>query len=461
MTEGIDRRFLEKLIIKGILTDKTFLVLVTSAFEKDYFNNSEVAKIFEIVGKHFDEFKNIPQRDIIINNVENGERSNVNEILEEVESIDYDIANNRDHLLSETNNYLKEQAIKNSIVQSVDIVENNGNPQSIKNIIENALCKDLKVDLGLEYFRELGNRLQRIFTTTDVRIPTYYPQFDEFINGGFPPLTLSVIVARIHGFKSNTMANFAARQVLRGKNVALLTLEMSQDMFAQRFDSIYSYLDINRMYLGANRRRLTDKLAETKATENRGELYIKHYPTGVAKVSDFRKYLRELKMRGIELDIIYVDYINLMKPESSGSSDLYNKVKGIAEELRALSFEFELPVVSVSQLNREGSFVGFEELDFNYIAESMGLPATCDFLSIYGLDEDKLIYESEVHYKIVKNRLGGRVGEIGKMYFDSRNLKMYDESEIDQWVEDANISGDERNMAPEPQPQRRSRVRRR
>lgn len=459
MTE-IDRGFLEKLIIKGILTDKTYLVLVTSAFEENYFNNSSVSDIFKITRNHFNEFKNIPQKDIILNTLPENRKNDAKEIFEDIDSIEYNITDNRDHLLQETNEYLKEQAIKDAIARSVDVIEGNGNPQEIRTKVENALCKDLKTDLGLEYFRELGSRLRRIFSTTDIRIPSYFPQFDEFINGGFPPLTLSVIIARIHGFKSNTLANFAARQVLRGKNVALLTLEMSQDMFAQRFDSIYSLLDINRMYLGTNRRHLMDKLAEVKATENRGELYIKHYPTGVAKVSDFRKYLRELSLRGKNLDIVYVDYINLMKSEAYSSNDLYSRVKAIAEELRALSFEFEIPVISVSQLNREGSFVGFEELDFNYIAESMGLPATCDFLSIYGVDEDSLVYKSEVHYKIVKNRLGGRVGEIGKMYYDTRNLKMYDESELDNWISDANVSGDERDMAPPPQPQRNGRRRR-
>jgi hypothetical protein len=190
----------------------------------------------------------------------------------------------------------------------------------------------------------------------------------------------------------------------------------------------------------------------TRSTDNRGELFIKQFPTGAATIRDFRVYLRELIMRDIDLGPIYVDYINLMK-SMSGISDMYTKVKNIAEELRALSFEFERPVISVSQLNREGTFVGFEQLDFNYIAESLGLPATADFMGIYGVDDDALVYESEVHYKIVKNRLGGRVGEMGKFYYDTRNLKMYDESELDMWIADATESGDERELAAVRQPQ--------
>ena len=123
---------------------------------------------------------------------------------------------------------------------------------------------------------------------------------------------------------------------------------------------------------------------------------------------------------------------------------MYSTVKRVSEELRALSFEFKIPVVSVSQLNREGTFVNFTELDFNYIAESLGVPATADFMAILGTDEDNMAYQNEILYKITKNRLGGRVGQFDKFYLDARSLKMYDSCELDLWIEDAEISGDDR-----------------
>ena len=240
----------------------------------------------------------------------------------------------------------------------------------------------------------------------------------------------------------------AARQVLRGHNVALMTLEMSENAFAQRFDGIYSSLDINRMYTIADtKQKLITKLRELKANTDRGDLYIKQFPTGEASVLDFKIYLRELLMRGIKVGIIYADYINLMKTAYKVENNMYSTVKRISEELRALSFEFEVPVVSVSQLNREGSFVGFEEINFNYIAESIGLPATADLMCIMGEDEDNMIYQNELCCKIVKNRLGGRVGEKFKLYYDARSLKMYDETEMEQWIQDRAISGDEREAA--------------
>jgi len=225
-------------------------------------------------------------------------------------------------------------------------------------------------------------------------------------------------------------------------------------MTAQRFDSIYSRLDINRMYHGDLKNELTRRLKEIKRIENRGNLFIKQYPTGASSVKDFRIYLRELIIRDIKPSIVYVDYINLMKAAFKKTDDLYMSGKTVAEELRALSFEFAMPVVSVSQLNREGSFVGFEDISVNYTAESHGIPAVADFMGIFGVNQDERIYKCELHNKIVKNRFGGRVGEVWKCFYDDRTLRMYDETELDEWIAET-----VRDLAPPPRetPQRRGR----
>jgi len=332
----------------------------------------------------------------------------------------------------------------------------------IREIIEDALCKDLKVNLGLDYFGSLRERLKRVLYSSEIRIPTYFPQFDEFINSGLPPYTLSVAVSRIHGWKSSFISNISARQVLNGKNVVLLTMEMSTDAFAQRFDSIFTLLDINQIYtIKKTRARFQKRIKEVKGREGIGKLFIEQFPTGEATVLDFKRYLRELQMRDINFDIIYVDYMNLMKPSYKSKGDMYSDVKKISEELRALSYNFTVPVFSVSQLNREGSNIPLESLDFIYIAESLGIAATSDLVVIFGDDEDKRVYESELFYKISKNRLGGRVGEINKFFYDSRSLKMYDSTpmETEMWKNDAEISGDDRNWSEisEPEPPRRNR----
>jgi replicative DNA helicase len=435
--------FLEILILKTLEVDKLYTVTLSNVFEKQYFENENIGKVFEFTKKYLEDYKKLPPRNIILD-VLNDET--LKDLYIEADSVTFDANKDYDFLLDQTNEHLKNQAIKKALLESVDIIESGKNLELIRQKIEKALAKDLKMDLGLNYFNQLAERLTKIFSAVDNnRVPSYFPALDEMISYGFPPLTLSVFVARIHGGKSNLMANMAARQVLRGHTPVILTLEMSEDMFAQRFDSIYSLLDINKMYFGDNKKELTKRLKKIKDVKEKGQLIIKQFPTGAASTKDFRIFLKELVIRDVEPSIVYVDYINLMKPAMIQESGLYSTVKAISEELRALSFEFKIPFVSVSQLNREGTFVGFEELDFNYISESMGVPATADFMSMMGTDEDALIYESEIHNKIVKNRLGGRIGESWKFYYDTRTLKMYDETEMDNWIEDAKITGDERN----------------
>lgn len=124
---------------------------------------------------------------------------------------------------------------------------------------------------------------------------------------------------------------------------------------------------------------------------------------------------------------------------------LYEDKKGVAEEARALGKEFNIPVVSVSQLNREGTFIPLEDVDFNFIQESIGIAATADMITILGNSMDNTIYESELHYKIVKNRLGGRAGTMDKFFYDQRSLKIYDSMELSLWVEEAKLTGDTRD----------------
>ncbi len=455
----MDAALLEKLIIKGCCIDQNYTATLSSIFQKDYFDNQTASRIFDFIINHFNEYKNLPPRSVIVSEYDVDGSRDVAEFFGEIDSVDFDYIQNYDYLFNSTNDYMKEKALKNALLASVDIINKKEELALVRKHIEDALSKDLRIDLGLDYFGTLRERLTRIMNSSEVRIPSGFPILDEYISGGFPPYTLSIITARIHGFKSTFLANMAARQVLKGYNVVLASLEMSEDAFAQRFDSIFSLLDINRIYRDkATQIKLVRSLDGVKNKEGRGNLYIKQYPTGRATVNEYRKYLRELSIRGIKIDAFICDYLNLMKPMYKTKGDMYSDIKTIAEELRALSFEFQVPVISVSQLNREGMRVSFDEVDFTYVSESTGVAATADFMAIFGSDEDKAVYESELFYKLVKNRLGGRVGMIDKFYIDNRSLKMYDSSEMEIWMNDAMISNDTRKMAEaQPDPIQRNR----
>lgn len=467
-------KFAEKVILKSCLQNKFFSSLLYNIFSKRNFDNPYIAEVVDISLKHHAEFKNLPSVDIVLEKIAaNGkDTDSYKDVIDKSTSIELKVDENIDEsdldfAIEETEKYWKKQSLKNAIVDSVDIVGEDDKeitPEEygkIKERIEKSLTDSMKRDIGLNYFDDMGERFRRVFNADEMKIPTYYTCFDEFINGGIGSYSLSVILGKIHGFKSGLMANIASRQVLNGKNVVIFSLEMSEDAYAQRHDAIFSKMDINRMYVSrTNRTQLLKVLLELKKDPSRGNLFIKQYPTGEASINDFRIYLNEMRMRGFNFDIIYVDYMNLMKPEYGGKAgDMYTNVKRIAEELRALSYEYNgIPVVSASQLNREGAMTDFSAVSMFYTGESVGVPATADFMIILGLNEDDLVYKSEVHYKIAKNRFGGRVDEIGKFYSDQKTLKLYDSSEMDEWKSDANVTEDDlyRRRTQQRQPRGRT-----
>jgi hypothetical protein len=408
-------------LFKSLFNDKSYLATVTSAFESGYFDDIHNTELFEKIKINFEKYNTLPDKEIILNQISAENREAVEVLFRDIDSTEFDIVKNYDWLLETSNTYLQDRAIKRGLVKAVDVVSEGGNIQEIRKIIEDSLCKNMVIDLGLNYWGQLGERLKRIFTATDSKVPTYYPLLDEYLNGGFPPFTLSMFVAQIHGFKSNIMANIISRQVEQGHNIALASLEMSQDMFAQRFDSIYSNLDINRMYIRKSlKERLLTTLFEKKKSPTRGELFIKNFPTGNASTADYRVWLRELKMRGIKIDAFYFDYINLMKSEYGDTGQMYNDVKKISEQARALGLEFDFPVISVSQLNRGGTFLSLIDVDMNSIAECLH-PSTL----VKKWDGSKYIDTPINNIKQNDIIKGSRNGVVVKKVFKKQRKKLY------------------------------------
>lgn len=443
MARKLPDEVIEKLIIKGMLVDDQYTATLTSVFHKDYFESEQVANTFNFITDHFKQYNQLPPKDIIIAHFNDDK---VKSLFDEVDSIDYDVAKNYEHLFEETNQYLKEQAFKDALMKGVDLVEKKKNPLEYKHIIEDALAKDLKIDLGVNYFDTMNERLKRILSKTEERVPSFFPMFDEFISTGFPPYTLSVFLSRIHGGKTNTLVNMASRQVLNGYSPLIISLEMSEDALCQRLDSIYSNQDINRIYLDKSMtRNMISSLRDIKKTEGLGKLIVKEFPTGRGTVQDFETFIRELHYRGIYPNPIYVDYIQIVASMVK-SGKRHEDIGEVSKDLRAMGWKYNIPIISVGQLNRSGMMIDFDEVDFTYVGEGLSISADGDFIAILGQSEDDILYESEIHGKVVKNRLGGRVGEMFKWYLDKKSLKMYDESELQLWIDDANKTGDSRKM---------------
>jgi len=227
---------IEKLIIKAALLDKSFLNMVTSSFDAKYFEDSVISDVFQQLKEYNSSYSKIAPRSVISDAVKDS-----NELFSEIDSIDFDIPDNYDYLINTTNAYLKKAAVKNAILDSVEVINKEEDIAQVRLLVEDALCKDLKIDLGLDYFDTWGARIARIRSQGDHRVPTFYPQFDEYINGGFPPYTLSVMLSRVHGGKCVCGDTLIKIKNIITNKIENITIGDFYDNYINRHEGKYRY----------------------------------------------------------------------------------------------------------------------------------------------------------------------------------------------------------------------------
>jgi hypothetical protein len=253
-----DPPYLEQCITKGLLNMTEFVVLITGAFEPEYFDHPAVQEIFKYTKQHFSEYKEIPAVDILINNIPVDRREGVRDYIREIDSIDIDIVRHYGWLKKESSAYLKDKAIKEAVRNSIDVIDSGADTYRIRTLIESALCRTLDNNIGLDYFGDLGPRLTRMFTDETQRIPTYFPIFDEFLNGGFPPKTLSVFVAKIHGFKCvsyNSYIHIQENGVIKKMKIGDLYKDSCNNVFTgeTQMPSLQSFINKHGESVGKTR----------------------------------------------------------------------------------------------------------------------------------------------------------------------------------------------------------------
>jgi len=226
---------------------------------------------------------------------------------------------------------------------------------------------------------------------------------NKITKGGVPNKTLNILMGGPGTFKSGALCHFSAHHMMQGKNVLYITLEMAEERIAERIDA--NLLDVSLNVLEDLPKPQYEKRVEAIRNTTTGKLIIKEYPTSSAHVGHFRYLLKELKMKKrFSPDVIMVDYLNICassRVKAGGATNSYTLVKSIAEEVRGLAQEYNVPIWSATQINREG--YGSTDVDLGNVAESFGLPATADlFLAI--IQTDEMAEMNQLMFKQLKNR---------------------------------------------------------
>lgn len=394
---------IQQTILRNLLSNETYLRRVIPFLKKEYFEG-EFKIVFNEIVSFVNKYNRMPTKETIaVDMTSVGTFDQVSGLIDEVfkpEAVD------DDWLLNSTEKWCQDRAIYLAIMESINIID--GKNQSLtKNavpeILSDALGVSFDPNVGHDYIDDSDDRFEFYHRDED-RLPFDLENFNEITKGGVPNKTLNIALAGTGVGKSLFMCHVAASALTQGKNVLYITMEMAEERIAERIDANLFNLPIDQLET-LTKDMFDNKIAKV-AKKNVGKLIVKEYPTGAAHAGHFRALLNELKLKKqFEPNIIFIDYLNICSSSRmkglGGAINSYSYVKAIAEELRGLAVEFDVPVFSATQTTRSGysnTDVGLEDT-----SESFGLPATADFMFAL-ISSEELQRLGQMMVKQLKNR---------------------------------------------------------
>jgi replicative DNA helicase len=398
---------IENQIFSNLIVNDEYARKVMPFLASDYFTDREDRIVFEEIDKFFLKYNKIPSKDVI--KVEVGNRTDVTDeqvknIIEKVGDLS-DEHENIDWLTDSTEKFCKDKAVYNAILQSIKIIDGKDkvrNQDAIPSILSDALAVSFDSHVGHDYLDDSDSRFD-FYHRVEEKIPFDIDLLNKITNGGISKKTLNIILAGTGVGKSLAMCHFAASNLMIGKNVLYITMEMAEERIAERIDA--NLLELSMDSLKMVEKRVYDSRIEKLRKKEPGKLIVKEYPTASAHAGHFRGLIEELKMkRNFVPDIIYIDYLNIcasQRLKMGGSVNSYTYIKAIAEELRGLAGEYKLPVVSATQTTRSG--YGSTDPGLEDTSESFGLPATAD-LMLALISTEELHELNQIMVKQLKNR---------------------------------------------------------
>ena len=423
-------------ILNHLINDEEYCRRVIPFLKKEYFEG-EHKIIFDLIVDFVTSHNKIPSGKVL--ELELKKVQAPDDVRTQTYALIQEIANKSDidieYLLKESEKYCRDKAIYNAIMDSIQIINGNEKEKddgAIPELLSNALGISFDPNIGHDYIDNSDDRFD-FYNTKEGRIPFDLDYFNRITKGGLPNKTLNIIMAGTGVGKSLFMTHCASANLQLGKNVLYITMEMAEERIAERIDA--NLMDLPIHMLATLPKNVFNSKISKIAQASIGKLIIKEYPTGAAHTGHFRALLNELKLKkDFKPDIIYVDYINICASARvrglGGSINTYSYVKSIAEELRGLAVEFNVPIVSATQTTRSGysnTDVGLEDT-----SESFGLPATAD-LMVALITTEELEDLEQMLVKQLKNRYNDPIKYkrfvIG---VDRSRMKLYDVEESAQ-----------------------------
>ena len=399
---------IETTILKHLINDEDYARKVIPFLKSEYFSESTERLILDKLVDFVNEYNTVPTRESLLieldrdDKIADGEFQNATELVKDL-TIEEKVQ--KEWLLDQTETFCQERAVYNAIMNSIQIIDGKDKEHgkgAIPDILTKALSVSFDTHIGHDFLEDYDERFE-FYHRKEERIPFDIELLNKITKGGLPRKSLNIILAGTGVGKSLAMCHMASANLMDGKNVLYITMEMAEEKIAERIDA--NLLNVSLDDLKSLPKDMYAKKVKRVRDNTLGKLIIKEYPTASAHVGHFRHVVNELGLkRNFTPDIIYIDYLNICMSQRirAGSNvNSYTYVKAIAEELRGLAVEKNIPIVSATQTTRSGysnSDPGLEDT-----SESFGLPATAD-LMLALVSTEELEDLDQIMVKQLKNR---------------------------------------------------------
>ena len=420
---------IENTIIKNLIQNDTYTRKVIPFIKSEYFTESSERLVFEEISNYFDKYTKSPTVEALLINLDNvtskGDAivKSSKQLVENIKADDTPL----DWLIDETEKWCKDRAIYIAVMDSIEVLDEKSKRSTgeIPDLLKDALSVSFDTHIGHDQLEDADERFE-FYNTEEEKMPFDLEYFNKITKGGLPNKTLNICLAGTGVGKSLFMCHMASNCLLMGKNVLYITMEMSEERIAERIDA--NTMNVPMKELPDVSKKEYDKKIQRIKNKTKGKLIVKEYPTAAAHVGHFRHLLQELNIKkDFRPDIIFIDYLNIcashrIRPGSGANS--YTLVKSIAEELRGLAVEHDVPMVSATQTTRSG--YGSTDIGLEDTSESFGLPATADLMFAL-ITSDELEDLDQLVVKQLKNRYNDPT--IFKRFVigvDRSRMKLYD-----------------------------------
>ena len=399
---------LEQTILRNLLTDEKYMRKVLPFIKPDYFEGI-YRVLFREAGKFVAKYNKLPNAESFKIELDNADKLNDEQYNLAMDIVPQLFAGEKvddKWLLDTTEKWCQDRAIYLAIMESISIIDGKHEvltKGALPDLLTKALAVGFDLKVGHDYVENAGERYEFYHTEED-RLPFDLEYFNTITKGGVPRKTLNIALAGTGVGKSLFMCHVASSALVQGYNVLYITMEMAEERIAERIDANLLNVPIDQLDK-ISKDQFTSKVNEI-ARKTTGKFVIKEYPTGSAHAGHFRALLNELKLkRQFEPDLIFIDYLNICASSRmkgmGGAINSYSYIKAIAEELRGLAVEFDIPIFSATQTTRSGysnSDIGLEDT-----SESFGLPATADLMFAL-ISTEELEQQGQFMVKQLKNR---------------------------------------------------------